>query len=313
MMSSRASTSPDGGCSVPIRADQEPVALNLYLQLAAGRGSAVSTQPLRDRFGEHLDHLSAIGAVRRGQPSSVVTCGHCFEGHSAEVKYDAVRRRSFFFCAEAGRVEIDDQERETVLPNLLWLPDQLARALAIGPSPPRRELIGSSAWLLGDAVIGSATVSLALAIGIRTAVELDLLIKGLRSRMIVDAGLVLVSGCVVVDAFRNTSNYQPVILSEIARLVGGAIEVNRAALAAWTRTMLLGDERPKAARGRPGLLQQVHNIRDARSNRGKTASTELREAQEIWQEWLDHFPDQGRPGKSTIRKHLKSLRSGRIG
>lgn len=236
---------------------------------------------------------------------SVVRCSGCYEDHSAEVTYDAASRRSWIFCPKAGRVEIDDAALATLHLDTRWLPDQLARALCVALRPPRLTLVEGAAWLLGDTVVGSTKVSVALAVGIRGTSEVDQLIAGLGRRKVLELGVLLFAGCQLPEYVGAVSRYAAVSLDQLAYIEDGWIRVEQGRLSAWIRGLLQGEMRPvKTGRGRLSKDGQVLAIFEGRRRRGERYESKNAESAAILSEWLSLYPDEKPPGHSTVRKHL---------
>lgn len=290
---------------MPVRPEARDNLLSLYVQLSSSRGAAMPAQALRQQFGSGIDRLVEVGAMYRGRPLAVLTCPACYEDHPTEVEYDAKRGRSWVFCPEAGREWVEDAKLATLHLTTNWLPDQLARALQVAPSPPQRELIPGAAWLLGDTVVGSTKVSVALVVGISAAGEMDRLIAGLSRRKVLDVGLLLVAGCQLPDYVGAGSRYSAVALDEVSVLMEGSIRIEQDRLSAWIRGLLQGQKRPvRPYTGRPPKEAQIQHLFHIRRDRGHQYVSKLSEAKAIRNEWRSTYPDEPTPGNSTMRRHL---------
>ncbi len=206
----------------------------------------------------------------------------------------------------AGRSRwVDDGDLETLHLNTSWLPDQLARALNVAPRPPRLTFIKDAAWLLGDTVVGSTKVSVALAIGIKGRGEVDQLVTGLGRRKLLDVGILLVAGCELPEYVGAVSRYPAVSLDELALIQEGSIRVEQDRWSAWIRGLLQGQMRPvKSSRGRLSKDKRLLAIFEDRRRRGERYASKNAESAAILREWLSFFPDEEPAGSSTIRKHL---------
>ena len=279
--------------------------LNVYVQFASSGAPIFDAHELRQRFGEAIDQLLTIGAIEAGRCKTRVICRACYEAHSTEIIFDAETRRSWMFCAEAGRVWLNDEELATIQVVPSWLPDQLSASLAVASRPPRLTLIERAAWLLGDMVVGTTRVSVALAIGIKTIGQADELAKGLARRTPIDIGLLCIADCRLPERFGATTGYGLVGLDEIASVRETSIDIERDRLHAWIRSFLREEAGPKSAgAGRPSLAAQVLSVFEARRRRGVPQASQLAEARGIRGDWTSLFPDADPPALSTIRKHL---------
>lgn len=290
---------------MPVKNEPSHDLLNVYVQLASSRGAAMSAQELRQQFGNGIDRLLETGAAQRGRPVSMLNCPACYEDHTAKVEYNATSRQSWIFCPEAGRVRVNDASLATVHLNTHWLPDQLTQALQIALKPPRRSVVDGAAWLLGDTVVGSTKVSVELAVGIRGASEVDELIVGLGGPKVLDIGLLVVADCSLPNHLGAVSQYAAVALDDLAFVEDGSIRVDHGRLGAWIRGLLRGQARPVLARG--GRLpsdEKILTVFESRRTRGQPYVSKSAEAKAILDEWLSAYPEEARPGHSTIRKHL---------
>ncbi len=289
---------------MPVKPEAPGDLLSLNVHLSSSRGAAIPAQALRQQFGNGIDRLLEIGAAHPGRPLSIVKCSACYEDHSAEVIYDAASRRSWLFCPDAGQVWVDDAELATLHLNTNWLPDRLARALDLAPTPPRLTVIKEAAWLLGDMAVGSTNVSVALAVGIMGAAEIDQLIEGLGRRKLLDLGLLLVGGSHLPPYVSAASKYAEVALDELASFENGSVCVERARLGAWIRGLQRGNGSPVGSGGRTSKQKQVLAVFDSRRSRGERYVSKQSEAKAIRSEWPAMYPDENPPGPSTVRGHL---------
>lgn len=290
-------------------AEAGPDLLNLYLRLASSRGAAMPADALLRQFGCGIDRLLAIGAAHFGAPLSAIPCPACDESHSAEVAFDATSKRSWIFCGEAGRVWLEDAQRQSLHLNIDWLPNELTRALSLARTPARRTVIDNAAWLLGDMVIGSTDVLVALALGIRGTSELQGLIDGLKRRQLLGVGLLLVAPEQLPDSMLGVSGYRAIVLDQIAELGGGTFKVNQARVAAWIRALSQESSRLSNGRvGRTSVRDQILRVFEARRHRGEPCVSKASEAREIQNEWQSFYPDENPIGHSTARCHLPDLK-----
>jgi hypothetical protein len=287
----------------------EPAAANnpidVFAALITASGRAIPTRPNRELFGESLDFLLRAGALLPGSPLTRITCTACDDDHPVEVEFDPASGRSTCFCPNAGPVEVDNADLETLSVNSAWLADVVTTRLDIAPSPRRRELLRDSAWWLGDVIVGSTTVSFALSVGIAHAGTMSQLAAGLKARKPIDLGIWLTAGPEIPASLLNDTGYHQVDIHQVLRFAGDALAIDHARMAAWVRALSRGTAHPtRGRRGRPTIQGQILTVFEARRQRGIPYRTKYCEANEIIRDWPQRFQDEEPPVSSTIRKHL---------
>jgi hypothetical protein len=127
---------------------------------------------LEGQYGAAVSFLIRIGALTPGDPQASIACQQCDRDHAPTVEFDPATARHFYFCPEAGRVEVQDAEIATLCLDPEWLVGWLRRELPILPPARRRALVPGRAWYLGEAAIGGTALSVVFARGVSTQHDL---------------------------------------------------------------------------------------------------------------------------------------------
>ena len=159
------------------RQSTDPV--QLLCDLAEAPDDIFRAADLGDTYGVAPDVLTAMGALLPGPPCQTVTCRACHSDHPADVEFNSETGRSFHFCPEAGFVALEDRDLATLWFDPGWLVDWLIRALPISPPIRRRVVVLERVWHLGDALFGSATMTVIFARHIGTLVAINHLVSAL--------------------------------------------------------------------------------------------------------------------------------------
>jgi hypothetical protein len=96
---------------------------------------------LEGQYGAAVSFLIQIGALTPGDPQASIACQQCDRDHAPVVEFDPATARHFYFCAEAGRVEVEDAKLATLCLDPEWLVGWLRRELPILPPARRRALV----------------------------------------------------------------------------------------------------------------------------------------------------------------------------
>ena len=99
--------------------DPEYCKLPGLLLLAEGSVGSFEAMTLPDH-SRSIAFLSGIGAVKKGSPLSVLTCRACHDDHPVPLEFDPETRRYWYFCPEAGRVMVEDEDTATIRADLEW-------------------------------------------------------------------------------------------------------------------------------------------------------------------------------------------------
>lgn len=126
-------------------------ALQALLELCDDPGEVYGHTRLFERFGGIAERLIASGALARCANLASVVCYECDGGHPAKIERDGATGRHWYFCPDAGRVEVDDADLIAFRFDVDWFLAQLAKAIPTLLSR-RTTLIEGRAWLLGRAI-----------------------------------------------------------------------------------------------------------------------------------------------------------------
>jgi hypothetical protein len=248
-----------------------------------------------------------IGALTPGDPQASVTCQHCDQDHAPIVDFDPSTARHFYFCAEAGRVEVADADMATLRLDPEWLVDWLQREMPIGPRARRRALVPGRVWYLGEVMVGGTVLSMVFARGVSTQHDLTALAERVSRIPPEDLGIVITTTTSISEPLLRLQRYFPLDLREVMRAEGNRLYLDRARLSSWIKGFLRGTRRPARERvGRPsqkGLVLEIHREREERhcTLTGVTA-----EAREIRAELRSRHPDREPPAIKTIARQLRN-------
>jgi hypothetical protein len=135
--------------------------LDLICDLIEQPRARIGASFLEARGGE-ADHLFEIGLVRPGTTRSTITCRVCDEDHAVVIEFDNLAGRHFHFCPVAGRVEIDPRDLRVLEIRAGAIVDMLVAAFPVLPAITR-ELVTGKIWHLGEAIVGSTSLTLIFA------------------------------------------------------------------------------------------------------------------------------------------------------
>jgi hypothetical protein len=282
-------------------------AVAILYELADTCVDRFATIALERHYGAAVAFLIRIGALTPGDPQASVTCQHCDHDHAPIVDFDPSTARHFYFCAEAGRVEVADADMATLRFDPEWLVDWLQREMPIGPRARRRALVRGRVWFLGEMMVGGTTLSMVFARGVSTQHDLAVLAERLSRFPPEDLGIVITTTTSISEPLLPLQRYFPLDLREVMRAEGNRLYLDRARLSSWIKGFLRGIRRPARERvGRPsqkGLVLEIHREREKRhcTLTGVTA-----EAREIRVELRSRHPDREPPAIKTIARQLRN-------
>ena len=98
---------------------------------------------LEGQYGAVVSLLIQIAALTPGDPQASITCQQCDQDHAPKIDFDPATARHFYFCAEAGRVDVEDADIATLCLDPEWLVDWLQAEIPIIPPVRRRVLVPS--------------------------------------------------------------------------------------------------------------------------------------------------------------------------
>jgi hypothetical protein len=260
---------------------------------------------LEAQYGSAVPFVIQIGALTPGSPQASITCQQCDQDHAPIVEFDPATARHFYFCAEAGRVEVQDAEIAVLCLDPEWLVDWLQREIPIIPPARSRALVPGRAWYLGGAVIGGTALSVVFARGVSTQHDLAALAEQVSRIPPEDLGIVITTTTPMSEPLLRLHRYFPIDLREIMRAEGDRLYLDRAQFTAWIRGFLKGTRRPVHDHaGRPSQKNLVLEIyRERRANNVSPAPVTA-EAREIQAEFRSRHPDREPPAVKTIARHL---------
>jgi len=269
-----------------------------------------ATLALEGHYGAAVSFLIQIGALTPGDPQASVTCQQCDQDHATIVDFDPSTARHFYFCAEAGRVEVADADIATLRLDPEWLVDWLQHEIPIGPPARRRALVPFRAWYLGEAMVGGTALSVVFARDLSTQHDLAALAEQVSRIPPEDLGIVITTTTPMSESLLRLYSYFPLNLREIMRAEADRLYLDQLRLAAWVRGFSRGMRRPAQDRpGRPSQKDLVLAIHRERKQRNCSMTGGLAEAREIQVEFRSSYPDREPPAVKTIARHLGSAPS----
>ena len=283
------------------RATTDPV--SLLCELAEANGDEFQGANLNARSGAPLASLVEAGAVGAGDISLIVTCRACDRDHPAAVEFDGVRGRYIFFCPEAGVVEADSADLDTIRYNPEWLVDWLVAEFPIVPPVRRRTLVPGNVWHLGDARCGETLLTVILARRVSSQVGLDKVAAELAVLPPADLGVVVTSSANVSTKVLLPFKYQFLDLREVMREPWFTLD--HAKLGSWVKAKRTGTGKQAQRRpGRPSDKALVEQFYAERRLCGPPVVSISAEARAITRTFTERFPDRDAPHLATIRKHI---------
>lgn len=278
--------------------------LQALLKLCDAPGRAHRRAQLIERFGGTAECLITSGALVRCANLASIFCYECEEGHPARIERDGGTGQHWYFCPEAGRVEVDDADPIAFRFDIDWLLEQLAKAVPTLSFRPTT-LIEDRAWFIGLAITGRTEWNAIFTRRILGLNHLDELSANLRSLPPAEVSLALTTTPAHPHNIPLPAHSTFVDLTDVASWQHGAIVLDQGRLRAWLRAAK--DRRP-AAGSYGSFAKQVEEIERARADRGVARQAVHADAKAFLDEWADHFPDAKPPGLSTVRRHLTTLR-----
>ncbi len=281
--------------------------IDLLCTLMDAGAIAFSTAALRNRHGDAVDYLMRIGALVPGQRPTVTTCIACDNAHSAQLEFNPATTSYFHFCPEVGRVAVLDADIEAIAVNPPWLIDWLTAQLHIQP-PRRRELVLDHAWLLGEAIIRSTSVTVIFARGTLSFGDLDTVAARLPPVPKDSVGLVITTRGNMPLQVALPHRYVFLDLREIARAGTAGLSLDEPRIAGWIKGIRQGTrQRVKDGAGRPSEKDLIIEIYRMRRKRGEPVISQAAEARAISAEIQSQDLDRTSPAVKTIMRHLSSL------
>jgi hypothetical protein len=291
--------------AVAVASNADPV--STLCDLAEARIEDFEALALNTRYGTSLSLLMDLGIVASGTPLTVVTCRACDNDHSAVVEFDASIRHHIHFCAEAGRVMVDDASLATLRFDPEWLVDWLVRELPIAPPVRRRILVPDQVWYLGGAIVGSTALTVIFARGVSSLGELEALAEAVSRIQPEALGLIITSSSAMPRSLFRSHNYFPLGLREIMRPGSDRLVLEKALLGSWIKSFRRNTDRPaRDGPGRPSERALVLQIYRELQDGGDLAASTIGKAQEIRARFVSRYPDRMPPAVKTIERHLRN-------
>ncbi len=291
---------------------RHPNLLEAVRWLAAGSPTVFAIANIPLQLLPFIDKLTALGAVQPGESLSVVTCHGCDIDHIAEVEFDPTTQRSFHFCPEAGRIDLDDKCLATLCFDPLWVVHWLIGELPPGQDRDTCAVIPSRAWCVGEFILDAEVTRLTLLVGAVDEEALSTIADIMRSWPIVDVEVVITTSF-IGSRFAQTD--PRVRLLELRRITTAdaevmTLDINR--LKQWVGCWTRGAKRPKHdVPGRPSQKSRSIAIYGARRHRGESLLGPTLEAKAIRAEWQRCFPSDIVPTQRTIERHIQEHRRNR--
>jgi hypothetical protein len=258
---------------------------------------------LEEQCGATVSYLIRMAALKPGDPQASIACQKCDQDHASTVDFDPSTGRHFYFCSEAGRVEVEDAEIATLCLDPEWLVDWLQAEIPIVPR--RRALVPSRVWQVGEAVVGGTALTIIFARSVLTQHDCSALAEQV-SRIPPDGlGIVITTTTSMSEPLLRLHRYFPLDLREVMRAEGDWLCLDRARFSSWIKGFLRGSGRPARQRaGRPSERVVVLEIHRERKKRHCSLSGVTAEAREIQVEFRSRHPDREPPAVKTIVRHL---------
>lgn len=281
--------------------------LDLVCDLIERPRARIGASFLKARGGE-AERLAAVGLLRSGSAPKTIACRACDEDHPATPEFDSVAGQHFHFCPVAGRVDIEPRDLETLEIHARAIVDLLVAAFPVLPAIGR-ELVREKAWHLGEAIVGGTSLTLMFARQIGSQRTFGELARAVATVPATEIGMVLTSSSLPDPHLMLPNRYTVIGLRDIASIEGNRVEINRSRIAAHIR-MLRGNQlRLRAVSGRPSDEGLVVDAYDRRRQRDEPFVSIAAEARAIVSDLAEAHPDRAPPGVSTVRRHLRKLRS----
>jgi hypothetical protein len=283
--------------------------LDLVCDLIEWPRARIGASFLEARGGE-AERLAAMGLVRPGSAPKTIACLACDEDHPATPEFDSVTGQHFHFCPVAGRVDIEPRDLETLEIHARAIVDLLVAAIPVLPAIGR-ELVPEKAWHLGEAIVGGTSLTLMFARQIGSQRTFGELARAVATVPATEIGMILTSSPLPDPQLMLPNRYTVIGLRDIASIEGNRVGINRGRIAAHIR-MLRGNRlRLRAGGGRPSDESLVVVAYDRRRQRDEPFESTAAEARAIVSDLAEAHPDRAPPGVSTVRRHLRKLRSSR--
>jgi hypothetical protein len=258
---------------------------------------------LEEQYGAAVSFLIQMAALKPGGPQSSITCQECDQDHAPAVDFDPSTRRHFYFCPEAGRVEVEDAKIATLCLDPEWLVDWLQTEMPIVPR--RRALVPSRVWQVGEAVVGGTALSIMFARSVLTQHDLSALAEQVSRIPPDNLGIVITTTMSMSEPLPRLHRYFLLDLREVMRAEGDRLRLDRARLSSWIKGFLRGSGRPAQQRaGRPSEKVLVLELHRERVKRDCSLTGVTAEAREIRIEFRSRYPDREPPAVKTIVRHL---------
>jgi hypothetical protein len=279
--------------------------VSLLLDLLEAGAERLPAKPVRERFPGPLSYLERIGAVQADALLTELTCAKCDLDHSAVVEFDPVGREYQYFCPEVGLVTVDGDHLKSLRVDPGWLLDCLERGLSIVPPQHRRTLIGGRAWLLGEAIVESTSLTIALVIGRLAFGAQNVLASTLARIRPIELGIVLATSADLSSEALSPPRYDLLDIRDIIRAETDRLVFDRAKFIARVKQLKESAvERTQGRAGRPSTIEQTLELFHDRRARKIPFLNKSAEAREIRADWSARFPQDKAPVFSTIRSHL---------
>jgi hypothetical protein len=262
---------------------------------------------LEARCGE-ADRLADIGLVQQGVAPSTIACRACDGDHAATIEFDNLARRHFHFCPVAGRVEIDPRDLRVLEIRAEAMVDLLVAAFPVLPAI-NRELVAGKVWHLGEAIVGGTSLTLIFACRIGSRPAFGALASAIATVPPTEIGMIITCGPLPDPRLSLPYRYTVVSLREIASVQENRLVISQQRIAAHIRAVPGNQVRIRAGAGRPSAEELVVDAHDRRRQRGEPFVSITAEARSIVSDLKTTNPDRAPLGVSTVRRHLRKLRS----
>lgn len=273
-------------------ADTSPVALLSEIIAQSSKVSA-KTYGTRPAYGA----LRAAGLLRdRGLIQSVL-CDACDIGHDAPVLFEGGAYGHV--CPQSGFVSLDRSDLIAAAPDFEILARQIAAALDCVKRKPRA--IGGQTWHIGTVRTETADVAVYFHTRLQTKQDLYGLEMALRAQVRATFGLVLTAQGSLVAPGMTTAPLDQVFGFDEAQ---GAME------AATDVATLVGAPVVRKG-GRPELHgERIRAIIADQTATGRMPKGWNANIKAVQDDYAARFPDDPKPSRSTVGRHLSVARGG---
>lgn len=248
--------------------------------------------------------------VKEGCAEEVV-CLQCEEPHLMALEWDSRTQGYRGFCAEAGFVDVADEDVALFAVDRAWFSISLRRSLALSGASEDR-LITGYAWYLGTAVTNRIDWNVIVLAGLGPVDTVEPLTMRARALPAASTSVVLTTASEIDGQLLAPYNIWFVRLQDVANLEVGPsvrLSLDKERMAAQLRGFVNGSVAPK--RGKGGAAgkdpQLVDRIIADRRKRGIAFASKSAESREVVCEFKKRYPDRDSPAENTVRNKLMKL------